>query len=295
MKFGYRDRIILMVVLIVVILGVGIFAMIKPKWETLSANKAALESAKTDWDAQLLEFTRIPARQANIKKRYEEGAKTATEFTDEMTALELEEFLQEKFLNIETFKNNEVEMKETLKVTEQAATPLSYYYYIPNIVTYPLYEYADLDGSLAQEAAEKLLESNILAARTTQSVGSSQSSFTVRIQKEDLMSLLDAVKSYAESNHDAMMISSVEIAEYDFNANIEGDEEVVAELDEEGNPIPAAPTANAGVKKVNVKKNFTDVTITYNVYYMQEPKEPDVGPVYDETIWDGDEWRNPVE
>ena len=43
MKLSYRDRIILLIVLVVAILLLGVFVFIKPQWEALNTNKKTLE------------------------------------------------------------------------------------------------------------------------------------------------------------------------------------------------------------------------------------------------------------
>lgn len=290
MKLGYRDRIIILIVLVIVILGLGIFLFIKPQWEKLNANKEKRESLEASWEAKLTEFDRIPARQQTIKDRYQEGLQLSTEFTDEMTSVELDKFLRDQFINTPKNTEDEVRVKDTVTISDIGTTSLSYYYYIPNIVTYPLYESADLDGSLALEAAKKLLDSNILSARSTQTVGSGSATIKLVINREDTMALLDAVNEYATKNKDAMLIESVTLDDAEFNEKLKVEEED-QQYDEEGNPIPGdEPTVGLN----DTRKDYTDVTITYRAFYIQEPKEPDVGPSYDKTIWDGDAWRTAV-
>jgi hypothetical protein len=300
MKLGYRDRIVILIAIIAIIVGLGIFVFIKPKWEKLNNNKETLETLNTEWDAKLLEFDRIPARQDNIKERYSQGNQIAQEFTDEMDSVQLENFLRDKFVNNDKFTEDKVKLTDTLSVSDISTSSVNYYYYVPNIVTYPLYEYADLDGSLAKDAAAKLLDSNILSARSSQTVGSGSATMKFVINREDTMELLNQINDYAAKNKDAMLIESVSLKEADFNENIEVEEDEEAgepELDEDGNPIEAAPKAKEGTNNNNknkVKKDYTEVTVIYRVYYMQEPTEPDVGPKYDKTIWDGDAWRTAV-
>ena len=297
MKLSYRDRIVILIAIIVVILGLGIFLLIKPAWQKLNKSKEEFETLNTEWDAKLLEFDRIPARQENIQQRYEEGKKLATEFTDEMSSVELDKFLRNQFINTQQNIDDEVAVKGNFDITDAGTSSLSYYYYAPDIVTYPLYESADLDGSLALEAAKKLLDSNILSARAAQTVGSSSSTFTLLINRKDTMDLLDAVKKYAEANKDAMLIESVTLKEADFNENLEEEEEeggqqAEPETDEDGNPIaPAGKNDEKANTIPDVKKDYTEVTITYRAYYVQAPTKPDVGDKYDKTIWDGEGWR----
>ena len=298
MKLSYRDRIVILVAIFIVILGLGIFLLIKPQWQKLNDAKAEREDLQTKWDAKLLEFDRIPTLQNTINTRYEEGVKLADEFTDEMTSIELDQFLRDKFVNTPDNIADEVKVKGSFEVTDESTASLSYYYYIPNIVTYPLYESADLDGSLAVEAAKKLLDSNILSARSAQTIGSGSSTFTLLINRKDTMALLNAVKKYAEEHKDAMLIESVTLEQADFNENLELEEDeqqqqqAEPETDEDGNPVPAkAENKKQQTGDDQAKKDYTEATITYRAYYIQEPTKPDVGPKYDKTIWDGEGWR----
>jgi hypothetical protein len=290
MKFGYRDRIILMIAIIVVILGLGIFLLIKPKWEKLNENKQTRETLKTAWDSKMIEFDRIPLKQDNIQKRYETGKVMSEKFTPEMDAIELDKFLQDKFMNNEKFQEDEVELVDNVVISEKGTSALSYYYFTPNIVTYPLYENADLDGSLAAAAAEKLADSRFFASRSTQTVGASNAVLVLNINREDTMSFIDAVNDYAAKNNDTMMIDSIVLEECNFN------EDLLPKTDEDGNEIKEdnkeQPENNNGGEAK--KGGYTKATISYRVFYMQEPMKPDVGPAYDKTIWDGDAWRTAV-
>ena len=321
MKFGYRDRIILLIACVIIIFCIGIFVFIKPKWETLNKNQEELVKLQESWNQTLSQFKSIPARQQTILDKYEEGKKIAAEFTNEMNSVDLDKFLQEKFLNTETNIADRVEAKGSVAFSEQSTSTINYYYYTPSVVTYPLYEAADMDGSLAKAAYEKRKESEVLSKRTAQSVGSGKSTLTLHTTRQDLMKLLKAVHEYAVNNKDAMIINSVSISDYTFGLNpgevLEISEEITK--DEDGNIQPAemkvvkATSSNpdaaqsgdtgntdAGTTTKNNDKDkkevtdpgFTDVTIQYDVYYMQEPMKPNVGDEYDETIWDGDGWRN---
>lgn len=303
MKFGYRDRIVLLIVVIVLILSIGIFVFIRPKWEELNTNKQVRKNLEGEWSTKLNEFKLIPKKQQIINEKYEEGTNLSKEFTDEMSSVELGKFLQDNFINIDKFREDEVELIETVQLGEMGTSSLSYYYYTPSIVTYPLYEYADLDGSLAKAAEDKMKEANLLGARAAQTVGSSGSVIHLSINREDTMELLNAVNQYAADHKDTMMIDSVILKEAEFNEDLLDEDEKPnkqkakeeePELDEDGNPIEKNPAQNDEEEKDipdGVKPGYTDVQISYRAYYVQAPTKPEVGPPYDETIWDGKEWR----
>jgi len=297
MKFGYRDRIILMVVIVLVIFGVGIFGFIKPQRDKMKKAEQQLATASADWDMQLREFDRIEPIQKKIDRKYNEGAEFAEKFTDEMTDVELDEFLRNEFVNTEDMIEDEAKVRNSVSLNADTTSSVSYFYYTPNIVTYPLFEYADLDGSLADSIAEKMRESELLSKRAPQTVGTGTASLVIQMKKENLMNLLDRVDQYAKSHNDAMMITSVNVDDFNFNKDL-GEEEGAAnnqpQLDEEGNPIEAAAPKNDENADDETRKDYSNVTINYKVLYVQEPTKPELGDKYDPTIWDGNEWKDVV-
>jgi hypothetical protein len=287
MKFGYRERVVLLIASVIIILGVGFFVFIKPKYDQMKDSKKACETAETNWNTKKATFDKIPTMQETIKTRYQKAYDQSLYFTDEMDATELDQFLQEKFMNTEENILYKTKLDGSLSVTDEATQGLSFYYYTPSIVTYPLYEAADLNGSYAKETAKKLYEPTVLMAKGAQTVGGANASFTVRISKKDAFAFIDGVRDYAIKNKDAMQITSLTFSEYDFNG---GD---ALERDEEGKITGSRPE-NLKAKYKNIKDEdlgYTNVTVAYVVYYMQEPNEPDVGAAYNASIWDGNEWR----
>jgi hypothetical protein len=310
MKLGYRERVVLIIVLIIAILGLGIFVFIKPQYEQLNDNKKRRDDLKTAWDAKLAEFDRINNTQKKITDRVEEGRGIAQKFTDEMDSVELAQFLQKQFINTEKNVEDEVMLKDSVTVTDAGTASLSYYYYRPNAVTYPLYENADLDGSLAEALNKKMEEANTFALHSAQTAGSSAASFTMLINREDTMEFLDNVYKYC-ANKETMMIESITLKECDFNENYKEDEngqaapvQPAANDDEEGEgegeegegEAEAAAPANDEAAEIpaGIKPGYTEATVAYRVFYMQEPTDPALGDPYNKTVWDGDGWRDPV-
>lgn len=288
MKLGYRDRIILLIVMIIVVFAIGIFVFIKPQWEALEANKSALATAEKDWDDQLVKFNDINTIRDNINKRYEEALTISEGFTDEMDSTQLDQFLQETFMNTEKHIKNGVQLADSSAISDYGTASMPYYYYTPGVVTYPLYEYADFDGSLEAATKEKLKESTILAGRSTQTVGNGSAQLIFKINREDTMALIDAVRKYALDNNDAILLKSVEITDYDFNGT-------PLERDDEGNIIedPEEPAEGEnGEEPLDPEDiGYTQVAFDFQVYFMQEPTKPDVGEAYDASIWEGDAWK----
>ena len=107
------------------------------------------------------------------------------------------------------------------------------------------------------------------------------------------MTFLDALAQHAKDKKDAMQITSVTLEDCNFNADLEGGTGAQQGQDgEEGDQAPAQQNGQANAD--GKEKDFTEATIRYIAYYIQEPQKPDVGPAYDETIWNGTKWRTKV-
>ncbi len=270
----------------------------------MNENKTALEKAQTTWEQDLQAFKKIPAHQKVINRKYDEAMAATENFTDEMNSVELDKFLQEQFLNTEENIADGVTLEGSYSVSDEDSSSIGYYYYLPNPVTYALYEQADMDGSIGAAYTTENAIPLLLEEKTEQDVGSGSSEFTVIINRKDTMALLDAVHKYAEDNKDAMIINSVSVEEYQqFNEAVAaaaaqpsqpgGAGGAGAEGGEGGAGAEgAAGGENGGEEGGETERpGFTSVTISYTVYYIQEPTKPDIGPEYDENIWNGEEWK----
>ena len=292
MKLGYRDRIILLVVLVIAILGIGIMVFIKPQWKKLKENEKKFEEVDKKWTETLAEFESINGKRESIMKKRDEAYNMTLDFTDEMDAVALDQFLQEKFINTDQFKADKVKLVSELKVADEKSTAMSYYYYKPETVVYPLYENADFDGSIKVETQKKLRESTVLSAKSAQNIGAGVASFTIKCKRENAMALIDQVHEYAVQNKDAMLLQSVRITDYDFNTD---ENNVVNVVPEEGVEGAIEPTETpAEMNNEDETPGYTNVAFEMAVYYIQEPTEvkEKVGKEYNSDVWKTKEWKN---
>lgn len=325
MKLGYRDRVILLVACVIIIFCIGIFLFIKPTWEKLNKNEEVLKTESEKWNIQLEQFNNITRMQDNINKKYEKGKELSTEFTPAMNSIEFDRFMQ-KFINTDTHLANGLDVKGGVTFMDEGVSSISYYTYTPRVLTYPLYELADMDGSLKTATQEKLKESDILSKLPSQSAGANRITLNLKTTRQDLMNLLETIHKYAEDNHDAMLVHSVSINDYTFGLEPGEVLEIPTEIekDEDGNikraeftvktseanykpedststPASTPDTTTDTKKKDDSDKQrdtsmigYSEVNIDYELYSMQEPTKPDVGPAYNSAIWDGDEWQSYV-
>ena len=93
-NLSYRDRIIIMVVLIIMIIVMGIFLLIKPKIKTIAESQVdyiAAVSQKNEYDSMIGQIDSIDKR---VKTKYDEAVEMAEKFQGEKCSYEADQFIQ---------------------------------------------------------------------------------------------------------------------------------------------------------------------------------------------------------
>jgi lipopolysaccharide export LptBFGC system permease protein LptF len=202
---SYRDRMIALIVIVVALVLAGVFAIVKPITTKISTNKASLASVTAEKEEIENTISKIDGLGDTIKSEYNESKAFAENFTDSRETYQADQFIQEYF------NNNSVEV---LSVTANEATneTIDFYSYTPNVVTYPLLEAADINGTIAEETAEKLKTSTVLASLESQEVEVYSLDIQFYTKKDDILALIDDLKSLDEN----ILITNLEIDDYTF-------------------------------------------------------------------------------
>lgn len=235
MKMSYRDRMIALIVIVVALVLAGVFAIVKPLTTKISTNKASLASVTAEKEEIENTISKIDGLGDTIKSEYNESKAFAENFTDSRETYQADQFIQEYF------NNNSVEV---LSVTANEATneTIDFYSYTPNVVTYPLLEAADINGTIAEETAEKLKTSTVLASLESQEVEVYSLDIQFYTKKDDILALIDDLKNLDEN----ILITNLEIEDYTF----------------------------AEDEKDNSLKGYSEGNMTINFYVLQPLDEP---------------------
>ena len=194
MKLSKQERIATIVILILVILGVGIFVFIKPAIEGLNSTQKNLENKQAEYDADVQKIARKATLRTDIEEAYKEGEHLADMFFPELASYEADEamrtFLAQCKANV---------VVEALEVEEPTTSVLSPYFSISEEVVYELKSYAT-QGAEPDEAKTKRLARLAelqSALGSAQTVGASTVSFTVSaIDRDELLKFADEVNNY---------------------------------------------------------------------------------------------------
>lgn len=295
MKLSKQERIATIVILVLVILGVGIFVFIKPAFDSLASTQKNLDNKQAEYKADLEKAGRKADLRTDIEKAYEEGEHLADMFFPELASYEADEamraFLAQCKANV---------VVEQLEVDEPTTAVLSPYFSVTKDVVYELKSYATRGAEADEEETRRLerLAQLQSALGSAQTIGASTVSFTVSaIDREELLKFADEVNNYIvkENNKDtrkAIMLNGMSFKcpevdkEYDAKiAEINSEAEKVGKeaLERETGEAADNPTAstenpeNTSEKdaKVNVSECIykVDTSITfYSIERMQNPK-----------------------
>ncbi len=269
-EMSYRDKMIILIISVIIILAVGFFALVRPKYNALVADRDTYETTKTEWEGLEAKINQIPVLKDEITKSYNDSKKTA------------EMFVNEAFQSVnDTFDNVQANLildqyiqpavdESELKVTDftmggVGAEELNYYYYTPDVVTYSLLESADVNGNYAKEVTDLLKVSNALSEQETAEVMTNTINLTVTGKKENLMTFLTKITE----DENAVRVTAVSIEDYTFGA---GQTQTITEqqTDAEGNvttvtrEVPAAADGQ-GESQMDISMTF------YNAKPIDEP------------------------
>lgn len=286
---SYRDKMIILIISIIIILVAGFFALIRPKYDTLVTDQSTYESTKTEWDGIKQKLDAIPTLKETITTAYNEANKDASVFVNEAfgdykdsLSTERVSYLVDQHIQPALDASNL--MVGEMAIGKTGSTEIEYYYYTPNVLTYALIEAADINGNYAQKASDALATSTLLEDRQKAELLAENVDVTVVGTRENLMTFLDALKE----DKNALVADKIVISDYTFTTGEEEEQQAAPaqptpaepQLDEEGNPIPveqpatptqtpaATPEPGEGISAMEVNVMF---------YAAKEIDKPDFG------------------
>lgn len=302
MRLSKQERIGALIILAIVILALGAFVFIKPKFEDIGSAAQTLEAKRAELQADKTKQERKKGLREEIEAAYKQGEHLADMFFPELTAYEADEafraFLAQCGLPI---------VVEELMVSEPTTATLSVSFYTPSEVTYDLKSYVsqgrvntDDDPNAVRMAALRM------ALLDSQTIGASTVEFTVSaLKQDDLLKFTDAVNDYfikdenAETDNERGIRKAVSITNinlpYDrtnavwnayIEANIESAENGAAAIRQEVDAKNEDPTIKQDPIKDPVDRvvpteiefeeklpyKYSDTFTFYSIERMQNPK-----------------------
>ena len=225
---SYRDKMICLIILIIIILVLGFFFAIKPAYDKLVADTATHEETQKTWDGIKQKLDAIEPLQDTVTEIRNEGNETAQIFVNEVFASANDTYdVQKVGYTVDQHIQAAIDKGElrvdSMQISEVSSEQLTYYYYAPNVVTYSLLEAADINGKYAVAVEEAMNADTVLTSeeKATAEVQTISVEMTVKGQKEGLMTFLDEIKS----DKNAVLVSTVNVDDYKFQLPEEEDGE----------------------------------------------------------------------
>ncbi len=287
-EMSYRDKMILLIISVIIILAVGFFALIRPKYNSLVADRGTYETTKTEWEGIDAKIQQIPILKDGITKEYNESKEIAEMFVDEAFQPVNETFdnLKANYVFDKYVQPliDESELKvDTFTVGGVNAQMLNYYYITPDVLTYSLLESADINGEYAKQVEELLKVSNALAEKNTTEIMANTLELSVKGTKENLMTFLAKLNGEegaeitggeegfgSDLAENAVRVTHIDIADYTFGAGKTEEVQVQTGVDEAGNPIMETQTRQANAEGNG--ESLMNLSLTfYNAMPIDEP------------------------
>lgn len=249
MKLSYREKIGLLVVIVLVVIIVFIAWPIKTIRTNIKNDTATREAVQQQYDETQRLIAQIPSIEANINSVYDKTVVLSDKFSAHMENIEFAKYF-ETLLNKEPYKKsgkNALEITGGLQISDAATGEVPFYYYTPNVITYPILEAADTNGNLMETTDpvlyEKVENAFKVSELESQTVEVRKVSIPMKFTKEALLALEDELKK----NETGVRISSVTIADYTF----------------------------AYVTEIPEDKGYSEGNVTFTFYTMQKIQKPD--------------------
>ena len=150
MKLSYRDKVIFIVVIVLIVLAVGFFVFVKAKIQESKDMQANLEVKQEELDEVHAKIDTLEPLKQQLKNDIKEVDELQAPFMDEQLTFEADQYIYEILSGIPDVKIL------SMTLTGEDAGALSPYYYQRNTLAYDLKMNSDLTGdSLDQDVYDK--------------------------------------------------------------------------------------------------------------------------------------------
>ena len=251
MKLSYREKVGLLIVVVLAVIIVFIAWPIKTIKANIKTHKEEQATIKVEYDETQRKIAEIPVIEGNITKIYEDSMNLSSKFSEHKDNIEFGKYFEE-LLNKEPYTKktngrNSLEIIKKLEISDAGTGEVPFYYYTPDVITYPILQAADTNGNLMETTDKALYDKtqNALHMSTleAQVVEQRNVSIPMRFTKEALLELENELKE----KETGARITSVKIDDYTFN--------YVTDIPED--------------------KGFSEGEVTFVFYTMQQIQKPD--------------------
>lgn len=247
-QLSYREKICLLLFIVLIVIVVFIAWPIKTIKGNIKTHTAEETEVQKVFDENHRLIDQIPNIEKNITEVYDASKVFSEKFTIQRKNFEIDKYMQE-VLNSNEMNNgpkHAIEVYGEFKEDESQATEIPFYYYTPNVITYPILETADTNGNLLQntdaELDKKVNAALVMCQLENQQVEVHNASVKMKFTKDAILALADKLKDLDSG----VRITSIAIDDIKFGK--------LADLPED--------------------EGYSSGTVTFSFYTMQQIQQP---------------------
>lgn len=218
LKMSYREKIVALVLIVLVIVLIFVMWPIKTLREKIKTDTANRDTIKVTYDDYNRQINEIPVIEENIKKIYSESKDLNKDFSVHRENFQIDEYVQ-NILNKDEYKDgdkNKMEIKSGFAQVDADAGDFDFYYYEPTVIEYPILENADTNGTLLNDTNPELFKKveNAVLMETLegQEVEIHDCTFSAKFTKEALYKFIDDL----EKDDKGVRVVGLNIGDYRF-------------------------------------------------------------------------------
>lgn len=197
MKLSKQERIAVLIIAVVILLGLGIFLFIVPKFEAIGTSSASLLNKQVELQTDIDRAATKEQLGEDVINAYNDGRNIADMFFEEMQPYQADEEVRNfvKYCN----DNGVKVVVDSMTINAPSVSTLGVSFYTEPEVTYDLKTYAtqgqnDSEEKIAEQTRTAIMQA---ALASTQTVGSIDVSFTATVlSDEDMLKFVDIINNY---------------------------------------------------------------------------------------------------
>lgn len=199
MRMSKQERIAIVILAVIVILAIGVFVFIKPRFEAIGVSNTNLANVKTEYQAALDKQATKDGLKQQILDAYKAGETLADMFFTEMTTYQADDevraFLEQCKTNVRV---------NAISVSEPEVITLSSNFFTESEITYPLKSYATqglepTEEELAAEARRQILMQTLSIPQEIGAITAKIDVSTLGI--DEFYDFCDEVNAYFKEEH----------------------------------------------------------------------------------------------
>jgi hypothetical protein len=249
MKLSYREKVGLLIVVVLAVIIVFIAWPIKTIKANIKTHKEEQATVQAEYEETQRKIAEIPVIEGNINAIYERSKDLSKKFVVHMGNVDFDKYF-ETLLNKEPYKKsgkNDLEIVDNFSIDNASTGDVPFYYYVPDVITYPILEAADTNGNLLETTDKNLYDKTMNAVTMSELEAQTVEVRTVTVPMKFKKDALLALEDELQKNETGVRITGVTIDDYTFN--------YVTEIPED--------------------KGYSEGKVTFVFYTMQEIQKPD--------------------